>query len=382
MDQTHTAAALLRKTLTDDTNNHWATDVRAAARAHQERSLIERGRLFLWAMIAVIVGLWGLNGSGLMTQVASSLPFLNSIELCVLTVALTQLRRPWCRRHVWGLSVAFGVQLVAFVVLYGLWTGELWLLALRLTALTLVMAAALPWGVAAQGVVVAASSLGFASVHWSLNATLDHFSTITTFVLFALSLLIAFWANRAHADIATEIDRRRTAEDVLQRATESAKVAVWDCDLRTRKVRLVSGWDRLFGRNEKEITLVELLDLVHVDDRAKTTVALQEHLHGHKSTHDIEHRILHGDGSYRWVLSRGVIAYDAEGRPCRMQGADIDITERKQLEEALQDIEARKHVEEVLRESEERYRGHFEQAAVGIAFAGVDGRWLRVNQRL
>ena len=60
----------------------------------------------------------------------------------------------------------------------------------------------------------------------------------------------------------------------------------------------------------------------------------------------------------------------------------MDITDRKRLEEALQDIEARKHVEEVLRESEERYRGHFEQAAIGIAYVGLDGRWLRVNRRL
>ena len=355
---------------------------RAVIRAHQERFLIERGRLFLWAMIAVVLGLWGLNASGLVTHAASSLPFLNSIELCVLTVAVTQLRRPWCRRHVLGLLVAFCVEIVAFVALYGLWTGELWMLSLRLTALSLVTAAVLPWGVAAQGVVVAASSLGFASVHWSLNGTLDHPLTIPTLVLPAVSLLIAFWLKQAHADIATEIERRRTAEGVLRHATEGAKVAVWDSDLRTRKVRLVSGWDRLLGRDENEITLVELLDLVHVDDRAKTTVALQEHLQGRKSTHDIEHRILHADGSYRWVLSRSIITCDAQGRPYRMQGAVMDITDRKRLEEALQDIEARKHVEEVLRESEERYRGHFEQAAIGIAYVGLDGRWLRVNRRL
>ncbi|MGD0950656.1 MAG: PAS domain S-box protein [Candidatus Binatia bacterium] len=354
----------------------------AVIRAHQERVLIERGRLFLWGVIAVVLGLSGLNASGLVKHAALSVPFLNGSELCVLTVALTQSRRPWCRRHVLGLSVAFYVQLVAFVALYGLWTGDLWMLSLRLIALNLMMAAVFPWGVAAQGVVVAASSLGFASVHWSLSGTLDHPATIPTLVLFALSLLIALWAKRLNADLACESDRRQTAEGVLRDATEGAMVAVWDSDIRTGKVRLVSGWDRLLGRYENEITLVELLDLVHVDDRAKTTVALQEHLQGRKSTHDIEHRILHADGSYRWVLSRSSITCDAQGRPYRMQGAVMDITDRKRLEEALRDIEARKHVEEVLRESEEQYRGHFEQAAVGIAFVGLDGRWLRVNRRL
>jgi PAS domain S-box-containing protein len=351
-------------------------------RTHQERLLVERGRLFLWTTIVIVVGMWGLNASGLVRDTSFSLPVLNSIELCVLTVTVTQLRWPWCRRHILGVSVAYCVQLVACVVLYGMWTGDLWILSLRLAALILAMAAVLPWGVAAQGVVAAVSTLGFAFVHWSLNGTLDHPSTIPTFVLFAVSLPIAFWLLQAHADIATEVERRRAAEGVLRQATEGAQVAVWDSDLGTGKVRLVSGWDRLLGRYEDEIALVDLLDLVHVDDRAKTTAALQEHLQGHKSPHDIEHRMLHADGSYRWVLSRSAISWDAQGRPYRLQGAVMDITDRKRLDEALQTIEVRKHVEEVLRESEERYRGHFEQAAIGIAFVGLDGRYLRVNQRL
>jgi PAS domain S-box-containing protein len=320
-----------------------ASGSRAVIRAHQERLLIDRGRLFLWMMIAIVAGMWGLNASGLMRAPAISLPVLNSIELCILTVTVTQLRRPWCRRHILGLSVAYAVQLIACITLYGLWTEDLWILSLRLEALSLA-AAVLPWGVAAQGVVAAASGLGFASVHWSLNGTLDHPSTIPTVILFAVSLPIAFWLKQAHADIATEIDRRRTAESVLRQATEGAQVAVWDADLEAGKVRLVSGWDRLLGRYEDEITPVALLDLIHVDDRAKTTVALQEHLQGHKSPCDIEHRFLHADGSYRWVLTRSAINCDAQGRPYRMQGAVMDITDRKRLDEALQDIEVQEQV--------------------------------------
>jgi PAS domain S-box-containing protein len=355
---------------------------RAVIRAHQERVIIERGRLCLWATIAAGITLWLLNASHLVRHAALSLPFLNGVELCILALSLTQTHRPWYRRHVLGLSVALGVQLVAFIVLYGLWTGDLWILSLRLAALILVTAAVLPWGIAAQGIMVAASSLAFAFVHWSVNGTLDHPSTIPMLVLFVFSLPMASWLKQVHANLAYESERRQTAEGVLRQATEGAQVAVWDADIRTGKVSLVSGWDRLLGRYEKEITLVELLDLVHVDDRARTTVSLQDHLQGRKSTNDIEHRILHADGSYRWVHSRSVITCDAQGRPYRMQGAVMDITDRKRLEEALQDIEARKHVEEALRESEERYRGHFEQAAIGIAFVGIDGRYLRVNQRL
>ena len=48
----------------------------------------------------------------------------------------------------------------------------------------------------------------------------------------------------------------------------------------------------------------------------------------------------------------------------------------------LTDITERKRAEEILRESEERFRGIFEQAAVGIAQVDLDGRWLLMNQRL
>jgi PAS domain S-box-containing protein len=316
---------------------------RAVIRAHQERVLFERGRLFLWGMIAAVLGLWGLHASGLVTRVALSLPFLNGGELCILAIALTQSRRPWFRRHALGLSVAFCVQLVAFVALYGLWTGDLWMLALRLTALNLVMAAVFPWGVAAQGVVVAASSLGFASVHWSLHGTLDHPSTIPTVVLSAVSLLIAFWVKQLNADLACESERRKEAESALRQATEHAKVAVWHSDLRALTVRFASGWQRLLGRDPGEIAMTALWDLIHPEDRPRSTAAMQEHLQRRARTFESEQRMLHADGSYRWVLSRGLVTYSAEGEPRGLVGADIDITERKQLEEALQ-------------RSEEKYR--------------------------
>src|SRR3712207_2216080 len=46
------------------------------------------------------------------------------------------------------------------------------------------------------------------------------------------------------------------------------------------------------------------------------------------------------------------------------------------------DITERKRAEEALKESEERFRATFHQAAVGVAHVGLDGRWLRVNERL
>ncbi|HUI28037.1 MAG TPA: PAS domain S-box protein [Candidatus Kryptonia bacterium] len=358
------------------------TDFRAAIRAHQQDILIARGRLIGWSTIVGILVLWALGASRPLASIGSPLPLLNIVELCILTVAVVQLHRAQRPRHIVDVATAVCVQMAGFLALYGLWTGNLWLLALRLTTLNLVTAAVLPWGIAMQAIVMATSTVAFAFVHWSLNATFDHPSTVPTLILFVFSLPLAAWLNQAHAELATEIERRRTAESVLRQATESAAVAVWDVDLRTRTARLISGWERLLAREEHEIPLAAVFDLVHADDRAATTVALTEYLQGRASTYEVEQRLLRADGSYRWVLSRGVAAHDAAGQPYRMLGAVIDITDRKRLEAALQDIEARKHVEEMLRESEERFRATFEQAAVGIAHVALDGRWLRVNRRL
>src|SRR5262249_55437977 len=108
---------------------------------------------------------------------------------------------------------------------------------------------------------------------------------------------------------------------------------------------------------------------IHPDDRGRVDQALRAYLAGETAEYSVEFRARHRDGSYRWLLSRGVVVRDAAGRPVRFVGTRIDITERKAAEDAL-------------RESEERFRGMFESAGVGIAHTDFGGRWLRLNNKL
>src|SRR5205823_4631504 len=105
------------------------------------------------------------------------------------------------------------------------------------------------------------------------------------------------------------------------------------------------------------------------DDRARLEGAVRRYLAGETTEFETEIRLRHKDGSYRPTLARGAAVRDAAGKPIRMVGVVIDITDLKEVEQAL-------------RESEERFRGTFENAAVGIAHVDVAGRFLRVNEKL
>ena len=107
---------------------------------------------------------------------------------------------------------------------------------------------------------------------------------------------------------------------------------------------------------------------VHPEDRERVGRAIRAYLSGETREYEVEYRVRHKDGSYRWRLARGVAVRDAEGRPIRFMGSSVDITDLKRAEEAL-------------RESEERFRGTFENAAVGIAHTHPEGRFLRVNEK-
>lgn len=93
----------------------------------------------------------------------------------------------------------------------------------------------------------------------------------------------------------------------------------------------------MLGYEEQEIASHpdEWFKRIHEDDlrAVKTTIAL--HLDGLSEYFECEHRVLHKDDHYRWVISRGIALCDAPGKPTRVAGSQSDITERKLAEQQL-----------------------------------------------
>ncbi len=74
---------------------------------------------------------------------------------------------------------------------------------------------------------------------------------------------------------------------------------------------------------------------VYPEDRDPAMEAFQEHLDGKTPEYVCEHRMLHKDGSIRWIRARGTAIRDAQGNVSRVVGTDVDITEHKLVEEQL-----------------------------------------------
>jgi PAS domain S-box-containing protein len=162
--------------------------------------------------------------------------------------------------------------------------------------------------------------------------------------------------------IGRNITERKQVEEALQEsqrryelASTAGQVGVWDWDLKTNEIYIDPNLKAMLGYADHEIRnhLDDWGKLVHPDDAKEVTAKATAHLEGRTSEYEVVHRMLHKDGSIRWFLARGTAIRDENGIAYRMVGTDSDITDRKQMEEALQ-------------ESEERFRAIFETAQDAI----------------
>jgi diguanylate cyclase (GGDEF)-like protein/PAS domain S-box-containing protein len=121
-------------------------------------------------------------------------------------------------------------------------------------------------------------------------------------------------------------------------AMQGANDGLWDWDVRRDRLYFSPRWKQMLGYAEPELgdARGEWLGRVHPDDRAALTQALEAHLSGASHHFEHEHRIQHRDGSYRWVLARGMAVRDAQNRAIRVVGSQTDVTDRKQAEQRLQ----------------------------------------------
>jgi PAS domain S-box-containing protein len=158
------------------------------------------------------------------------------------------------------------------------------------------------------------------------------------------------WILRVFAARAgVEIERKQTEERLQERddryalATAAAKIGVWDLDLQLGGFYLDPNVKALLGYTDEEIPndLELWAEHIHPDDRDPVMRDVAATIEKGASEYVREHRMMHKDGSVRWIMARGRLIRDVTGQVVRMLGTDTDITERKRIEEALQSSEAK-----------------------------------------
>jgi diguanylate cyclase (GGDEF)-like protein/PAS domain S-box-containing protein len=129
----------------------------------------------------------------------------------------------------------------------------------------------------------------------------------------------------------------RESEERYALAARGANDGLWDWHLFTNEVFYSTRWKAMLGYAEEEVgtSLDEWLKRVHPEDVARLKAQIDAHVEGVAPQLEVQHRVMHKDGGYRWMLCRGVVVRDTAGKAYRMAGSLSDITERKLAEEQL-----------------------------------------------
>jgi PAS domain S-box-containing protein len=181
--------------------------------------------------------------------------------------------------------------------------------------------------------------------------------------------LVEETAERLQAEIErVHAERKlRESEERLQTAQRAGNVGIWDWDAATDKTYWSETMWTLHGYQQAmEEKVWEQSQ--HPEDRQRVQEKVAKALASSDTEYRDEYRIIHPDGSIHWIEAVARIIRDESGKPVRMSGVNLDITERKQMETAI-------------RESEERFRALISQATAGIAESDMQGRFTFVNPR-
>ncbi|HWE57874.1 MAG TPA: EAL domain-containing protein [Acidimicrobiales bacterium] len=163
-------------------------------------------------------------------------------------------------------------------------------------------------------------------------------SGVTDFMLkqelnpFTLERTIRYAISQYHA-----LEQLAASERRYSLAVRAANDGIWDWDLQTDRVYYSPRWWALLGAglDAQEGTPSTWMDQVHPDDQPGLRLAIEAHLSGRTSLLQFKHRMLHADGSWRWMLARGIAVSDDTGTPARMAGSLSDITVSRLAEDRL-----------------------------------------------
>ena len=186
-----------------------------------------------------------------------------------------------------------------------------------------------------------------------------------------------------------ELQAVRDREALFRGTFENAGVGIAHIDLDGRFLRVNQVYCSITGYSCDELLQRTFMDVTHPDEAGPILTRFQRMTRGELPGETFEKRNRRKDGSTVWVEASVSVQRNAAGDPVYCISVILDISERKRLEEELRQAKeaaeaANREKDQLLvtlSESEQRFRGTFENAAVGIAHMHPSGQNLRVNQK-
>jgi PAS domain S-box-containing protein len=183
-------------------------------------------------------------------------------------------------------------------------------------------------------------------------------SAARTLALAALAAVLLAFATRQLRRLDAARHSLEASRERFALAAAGADDGIWDWDLaagtayESARARELQGLPP--GPETQPLAELQAALQVHPDDAERRRATMQRHLDGQTPAYEVDYRVRHPDGAYRWIRVRALCIRDAQGRPQRIAGS-------------VSDIDARQRAEMALRESQERF---------ALAVAGSDdGIW-------
>ncbi len=181
------------------------------------------------------------------------------------------------------------------------------------------------------------------------SVTLEETATLNdgihTYIAVKFPLQNAEGKTYAVGTLATDITDRKQIEAALLQSEERFRLvsyatsdAVWDWDFATDQVWWNQSIRRLFGYQASEVRPDSgwWQAQIHPEDREKVVSSLQAAIDGGEEFWSKEFRFRRSNGSYAHVFDRGYVMHDEQGKPVRVLGALMDITQWRQAEEEME----------------------------------------------
>jgi len=194
-------------------------------------------------------------------------------------------------------------------------------------------------------------------------------------------------------EITEQVNARKAIEESEMRqriAIEAAHIGTFDLDIQNSQFRFSERLANIFGyKDTRGLSRKDLTDRIHPEDIAHRAAAHEEAFRTGSLFY--EARVVWGDNSIHWFRASGKVVYDKQGRPWRMFGTTLDITDQKTQSERLEKLVADRTARleqrhEELKRSEERYHKMVEEvqdyAIILLDKDGIIRNWNKGAEKI